>query len=55
MWLTGPQLHVHQGVGDDGQQSVAERVSAALPMNSLEETAPSLAPVPDLRRLLSLT
>lgn len=35
--LTSSELHVHQWVGDDGQDSVGEGVSALLPVNRLEE------------------
>lgn len=38
--VTSSQLHVHQGVGDDGQESAGERVSELLPMKILEQTGP---------------
>lgn len=44
--VTGSQLHVHQGVRDDGQESLAERVSAPLPLKGLRDER-ALAPLPD--------
>lgn len=36
--VTGSQLHVHHGISDDGQGSVGERVSALLPVHTLEQS-----------------
>lgn len=36
--VTCSKLHVHHWFSDDGQESVGERVSAALPMKSLEQS-----------------
>lgn len=43
--VTCPKLHVHQRVNDDGQECIGERVSALLPMNSLEQDGGNMSPL----------